>query len=1336
MPFINLSDNLLDVDGLLKKLTTTQSELANLCDAIQASSALKKINSIKGCIKKIYFEGMDEQAIKDALLPQSAPFNPAYRVLQQVLSIIFSGIALEAMITEITALPAGEDWTPNADTLARNYERLQQQHGYFQAADKTEGLQLLFKALVSACRKITVLIEKNNTPQDTMAYDYAYKLMAILVDENKPLPSFNDLSKKIKNLLAPKDKAPEINAKPFHDALLDLKLPDKAHDKAGWMALINKEGAKILPFFAMVIKLEEKTNHKAPKTIGEAKNAAASLLYNRYSDDEEFSRLCYDYKVPEETFNAGLDFIGKPPIWPKKQTDFLPDVLIEATSSNYAWTKLPTDDKRGLILGKITDCCQSIGDHSGQCVQDAASLNGSGLYVLLKRKKSSTSSCKTSNGSINYGDFQIIGQSYAWISKTGNLCLDSVECLRGSITTEQLKEILIAFAEKALESNPAIKRVTLGMGGKTPQGLFPIETPLPEAISEGLFYGDASRQYLIARQPSRLTEEQIQVLNSRYQTPWIDRLLYLAEHVDNTTDFPERIVSLLAKNPSLAQTFSTNDLFTLLRFTKSPTINDLEPVNWTEVLPLGLSTAQLMWQADTLDKKIIALAYIPSQDRIAAVKDKDHHGNTILHLAGDNPESIKTILELYPESDRVSAVKEKDYYGSTVLHLATENPESLKIILALYPEYDRLAALKAQGRYGKAVLHRAVKKNESLKAILESLPEHDRLAAVKEKDYFGNTILHLATQNPESLKTLLELYPESDRFAAVKEIDRYGNNVLHLAAKIPESLKVILESLPEGDRLTAVKEIDRDGDTILYLAAKNPLLIRAILALMPESDRLTAVKEKGRYGHTALQLVAENPELFKAILELLPETDRLAALNDSHIILHLAAKKPKLFKAMLELLPESDRLAAVNEKDIDGHTVLHLVAANPELLKAILELLPETDRVPAVKEKYKDGPTVLHLVVEKPELLKAILELLPESDRLDALKEKNQFSETVLHLATQNPDSLKAILERLPESDRVPAVKEKDRSGRTVLHLVADNPELLKAILALYPETDRVPAVKEKDKDGRTVLHLMAENPELLKTILALYPESERLAAVKERDKAARTVLHLVAENLELLKAILELLPESDRVPAVKDRNWRSVLHLVAENPDLLKEILALLPESYRVASMKEKDRGGDTFLHLVAANPELLKAMLELLPESDRLPAVKEKDRYGRTVLHLAAENPESLMAVLEQHPESDRLAAVKEKDAFKRNVLNLVAHAPELLSAALGLLTMEQLISLKHEENGAPRSVTAEIDRIIKKSSESPPATMTAAEIKDSLQEMMADKKTGYDVNRSGPT
>ena len=85
--------------------------------------------------------------------------------------------------------------------------------------------------------------------------------MAILVDENNPLPSFNDLSKKIKNLLTPKDKAQEINAKPFHDALLDLKLPDKAHDRAGWMSLINKEGAKILPFFAMAIKLEEKTNH-------------------------------------------------------------------------------------------------------------------------------------------------------------------------------------------------------------------------------------------------------------------------------------------------------------------------------------------------------------------------------------------------------------------------------------------------------------------------------------------------------------------------------------------------------------------------------------------------------------------------------------------------------------------------------------------------------------------------------------------------------------------------------------------------------------------------------------------------------------------------------------------------------------------------------------------------------------------------------------------------------------------------------------------------------------------------------------------------------------------
>ena len=232
--------------------------------------------------------------------------------------------------------------------------------------------------------------------------------------------------------------------------------------------------------------------------------------------------------------------------------------------------------------------------------------------------------------------------------------------------------------------------------------------------------------------------------------------------------------------------------------------------------------------------------------------------DSLLHWACLTSEQtiIKEVINGIPEGQRLAAVKVANEDGDTVLHYAAHNFESLKVILELLPEGQRLEAVKFADNNGNTVLDYTADKLESLKAVLELFPEGQRLAAVKLPDKYGNTVLHYAADKVESLKALLALYPEGQRLAAVKLADNYGDTVLHKAAHNFESLKAVLELLPEGQRLEAVKFANNNGNTVLHYAADNVESLKAVLALLPEGQRLEVVKLANNYGDTVLDKAA------------------------------------------------------------------------------------------------------------------------------------------------------------------------------------------------------------------------------------------------------------------------------------------------------------------------------------------------------------------------------------------------------------------------------------------------------------------------------------------------
>tara|TARA_R110002126_G_scaffold1177_1_gene6986 strand:+ start:6114 stop:9017 length:2904 start_codon:yes stop_codon:yes gene_type:complete len=513
------------------------------------------LRQLKTRLRGIFFEGMDKTASDEDVLAElniDARFALSYPKLKEVLGIIFSLNDGSNQAKALMQLKNIEHMDWDTQGIRAKFDELNTKFGYFNPP--SEHLHNLFSEMAISCRTMAVLFEKNNTPEDTMAYNYAYKIMALFIDPAHPEKS--TLDSLAKNTYKLTNNIDNDRQHPFHEALL-VQLEPLPHaktvkDREGWRALIQTHGVKALPFFLMAEQIEEKIatqpgeRRRAPKhddNLAEAKRMFALCSYKRAAEDPEFAQLCKHHKASEAMFDAGLDYLAEPPGWPKKIKDNLPDLTIqgEGEAEGLYWVKLPFTDKRALILGQITDCCQSIAGHSEQCVKDAVSLHDNGLYVLVKQKKKGNPALIES-GQINEQDFKIIGQSYVWISMLGNVCLDSLECLSGEVSNGALHVIMAQFGEAALKQHPDANCVTLGCGGKTPENLFKV-TPIPELMRQGIQYGDSFSQYRIAETPRHLSEEHDKIVNKIFKGYPTDVIDYLKMYVKQ--DDSDRLVDTL-----------------------------------------------------------------------------------------------------------------------------------------------------------------------------------------------------------------------------------------------------------------------------------------------------------------------------------------------------------------------------------------------------------------------------------------------------------------------------------------------------------------------------------------------------------------------------------------------------------------------------------------------------------------------------------------------------------------------------------------------------------------------------------------------------------------------
>lgn len=401
-----------------------------------------------------------------------------------------------------------------SDGLINYYlDALEIQHGLL--ADKDKGLseesRALYKKVFKACQFFCAIIEKENIPPrvkeaDLFAvFEYAYKLVVLFGNDPDKIFVNIDAYLKFHHTKA---------VKPLHDALMDAFPTNKANQihLNHWRTLIIEHGKKALKYFSQAAEIEKILGDqsrpkikggRAPNTLNDVLRAVSAMQYKRAKEDPALAQVSIKHNLSKELFERALELNKK-----RKMEDNLPALSLHGKTvdpryKKYHLIKLPINDPHAYVLGHETNCCQSIGRQAEACVIDGVTRPNNGFYALLKEKALPGKDAKAGeraplvNGAIDYNAFEIVGQSYAWLSADGNLVFDSWENLTPLQEDKVAVPMLTEFAKQVCASPESpIVRVTIGLGGKTPAEFKSAEvaTYASETPKEGTHFSDSRRQ--------------------------------------------------------------------------------------------------------------------------------------------------------------------------------------------------------------------------------------------------------------------------------------------------------------------------------------------------------------------------------------------------------------------------------------------------------------------------------------------------------------------------------------------------------------------------------------------------------------------------------------------------------------------------------------------------------------------------------------------------------------------------------------------------------------------------------------------------------------------------
>lgn len=326
------------------------------------------------------------------------------------------------------------------------------------------------------------IVEKNEVYGETVAYIHTYKILAIFLNidggrkRKHPLLAFE---KYINSFHKTADK-------PVHDALV-YNIPEKGlclKYLDSWRKLISDVGPRVMRIFGRAYDIEkvilsEAITREKKLSLKVLRLAESKLRYKRSDKDRAFASVCKDFGVSEFVFDRCLDIITK---------GYEPDKLIDIgvidgegislgpgkTASGYFFVKIKKGDPIGLILGYLTNCCQSVGGLAESCAVDGYYYGSSGFYAVCHEKKPVKKERRpplfNKDGRINLKDYRVVGITYIARSRFNNYVFDSFEVIGKEYDCIAAK-MICKLAEELLRRDDKAYRVVIGKGGRTPEEL-------------------------------------------------------------------------------------------------------------------------------------------------------------------------------------------------------------------------------------------------------------------------------------------------------------------------------------------------------------------------------------------------------------------------------------------------------------------------------------------------------------------------------------------------------------------------------------------------------------------------------------------------------------------------------------------------------------------------------------------------------------------------------------------------------------------------------------------------------------------------------------------------
>ena len=322
--------------------------------------------------------------------------------------------------------------------------------------------------------KISSLMESEDEPP-SFANTIAYFALKIFGTPDKVMDYF--------------EKWAPTHKKPLTELFHNITPPqNKNYDKDAWIDAMITCG----PSMAKLLSGAHLIGRPAKTIDGNGWSAAATraeIAKKKYKNgwqNEKLRDLLCHYQISERGFNTALRRLRA---YRRKTKKRIPDVTINGKAFGLpraTFKKLQDGDYRGFILGEITNCCQSVGNSGSTCALHGFSSEDGGFYIVAVND--------------NKKREEIIGQSWAWRGKKGELVLDSLETLGTRITPEQWTKLLNKFALAVKKTD--VTALNVGTGGGTPTLPFDV-SQAPASLANYRGYLDSKEQYSVWQKKSK-----------------------------------------------------------------------------------------------------------------------------------------------------------------------------------------------------------------------------------------------------------------------------------------------------------------------------------------------------------------------------------------------------------------------------------------------------------------------------------------------------------------------------------------------------------------------------------------------------------------------------------------------------------------------------------------------------------------------------------------------------------------------------------------------------------------------------------------------------------------